>query len=67
MIDSFNFCGCLVLFVTSLPAVQEHSVKVVGLALSMILLGLGTGGIKATISPFIGLQPLRIGLLKSIQ
>ncbi|KAF3407214.1 Peptide transporter PTR2 [Talaromyces pinophilus] len=51
-----NFCGCLVLFVTSLPAVEEHSVKVAGLAISMVLLGLGTGGIKATISPFIGDQ-----------
>ncbi|EED18671.1 oligopeptide transporter, putative [Talaromyces stipitatus ATCC 10500] len=51
-----NFCGCLVVFVTSLPAVEEHSVKVVGLALSMFLLGFGTGGVKATISPFIGDQ-----------
>lgn len=52
-----NFCGCLVLFVVSLPAVEDHSVKLAGLAVSMVLLGLGTGGIKTTISPFIGLPP----------
>jgi POT family proton-dependent oligopeptide transporter len=43
-----------VLFVTSLPAVEDHSTELAGLAISMILLGLGIGGIKATISPFIG-------------
>ncbi|KAJ5519177.1 oligopeptide transporter, partial [Penicillium expansum] len=51
-----NTCGCIVLFVTSLPAVTQVSIKTFGLALAMVLLGLGTGGIKATVSPFIGDQ-----------
>ncbi|KAJ5437342.1 oligopeptide transporter [Penicillium cf. griseofulvum] len=53
---TLNTCGCIVLFVTSLPVVTQNSIKVFGLALAMVLLGLGTGGIKATISPFIGDQ-----------
>ncbi|KAL6809751.1 PTR2 domain-containing protein [Trichoderma sp. SZMC 28015] len=51
-----NFCGCLVLFITSLPVVKTQSTKVVGLGFAMILLALGTGGVKATASPFIGDQ-----------
>ncbi|KAK2879510.1 hypothetical protein FQN49_000812 [Arthroderma sp. PD_2] len=51
-----NFCGCLVLFITSLPSVTRDTVKIAGLVVSMVLLGLGTGGVKATVSPFIGDQ-----------
>ncbi|KAF3056204.1 Peptide transporter [Trichoderma lentiforme] len=51
-----NFCGCLVLFITSLPVVKSQSTKVVGLGFAMILLALSTGGVKATASPFIGDQ-----------
>lgn len=54
---SLNFCGCLVLFITSLPVVKTQSTKVVGLGFAMILLALGTGGVKATASPFIGNPP----------
>jgi hypothetical protein len=40
--------------VTSLPAVTDGSVKLVGFILAIVLTGLGTGGVKATIAPFIG-------------
>ncbi|KAK3358787.1 peptide transporter PTR2-A [Lasiosphaeria hispida] len=51
-----DFCGCLVLFITSLSFVESEATKIAGLAVGMILLGLGTGGVKATASPFIGDQ-----------
>ncbi|KDB20058.1 hypothetical protein H109_07975 [Trichophyton interdigitale MR816] len=53
---SLNICGCLALFVTSLPYVTKNSIKIAGLAISMVFLGLGTGGVRATVSPFIGDQ-----------
>ncbi|KAE9978385.1 hypothetical protein EG327_007421 [Venturia inaequalis] len=35
---------------------MDDSIKIAGLALGMIFLGLGTGGIRATMTPFIGDQ-----------
>jgi POT family proton-dependent oligopeptide transporter len=47
-------CGCLVQFVTSLPVALEGGGGVGGLSASMILIGIGAGGVKATFSPFLG-------------
>lgn len=45
------------LLVTSLPSLlAHHHIGVAGLAASMVLLGLGTGAIKAVVAPFIGDQ-----------
>lgn len=44
------------MFVTSLPAALDRGAGVPGLAVSMFLMGLGVGGVKSTISPFIGDQ-----------
>ncbi len=55
-IRSFNFCGCIILFVTSLPHVVGHDGKLGGLLSAMLFIGLGTGGVTATVSPFIGDQ-----------
>jgi POT family proton-dependent oligopeptide transporter len=42
------------MFATSLPVALKNGAGVPGLAVSMILVGLGVGGVKSTISPFIG-------------
>lgn len=44
------------MFATSLPVALDNGAGVPGLAVSMIFTALGVGGIKSTISPFIGDQ-----------
>ncbi|KAK7420418.1 peptide transporter ptr2 [Neonectria magnoliae] len=51
---SLSLSGSLVMFTTSLPVALDHGAGVPGLAVAMILLGLGVGATKATVSPFIG-------------
>ncbi|KAF2876579.1 peptide transporter-like protein PTR2 [Massariosphaeria phaeospora] len=48
--------GILILFVTSLPMAIEHGAAFPGLITAMIVIGLGTGGIKANVSPLIAEQ-----------
>lgn len=48
--------GILILFLTSLPVAIEHGAALGGLITSMIILGLGTGGIKSNVSPLIAEQ-----------
>lgn len=42
------------MFATSLPVALDNGAGVPGLAVAMFLIGLGVGGVKSTISPFIG-------------
>ncbi|KAK3290960.1 oligopeptide transporter [Chaetomium fimeti] len=49
-------CGTFVMFATSLPVALDNNGGVPGLAVAMILIALGIGGIKSTITPFIGDQ-----------
>ncbi|KAK5659573.1 hypothetical protein OQA88_775 [Cercophora sp. LCS_1] len=49
-------CGAATMFATSLPVALDAGAGVPGLAVSMIFTALGVGGIKSTISPFIGDQ-----------
>lgn len=48
--------GCLVLFLTSLPVAIEHGASLGGLIAAMIIIGMGTGGIKSNVSPLIAEQ-----------
>ncbi|KAI3393743.1 hypothetical protein diail_3744 [Diaporthe ilicicola] len=48
--------GNLILFLTSLPAAIEHGAALGGLIAAMIVIGLGTGGIKSNVSPLIAEQ-----------
>ncbi|KAI9675580.1 MAG: peptide transporter ptr2 [Caeruleum heppii] len=68
----FSVCymfGLLILFLTSLPVAIEHGAALGGLIAAMVVIGLGTGGIKANVSPLIaeqyrGIKPT-IRILKS--
>jgi dipeptide/tripeptide permease len=48
--------GILVLFVTSMPISIENGAAFPGLAAAMIIIGLGTGGIKPNVAPLIADQ-----------
>lgn len=48
--------GSLILFVTSLPVAIENGAALGGLITAMIVIGLGTGGIKSNVSPLIAEQ-----------
>lgn len=61
--SSLYLCGTLVQFVTSLPSLFDRETGVAGLAVSMVLIGLGVGGTKATFTPFIGMLYYRATLM----
>ncbi|KAL6707878.1 ATP-dependent DNA helicase chl1 [Coniothyrium glycines] len=48
--------GIIVLFTTSLPGSIERGAALPGLLVAMIVIGLGTGGIKSNVSPLIAEQ-----------
>jgi POT family proton-dependent oligopeptide transporter len=48
--------GLVILFTTSLPSSIEHGAAYGGLVTAMLVIGLGTGGIKSNVSPLIAEQ-----------
>lgn len=50
------FVGIFVLFITSLPSVASHNVSLGGFIAAVIIIGLGTGGVKSNVSPLIADQ-----------
>lgn len=48
--------GLPILVLSSLPAVQETVISLLGLLLSLFLIGVGTGGIKANVNPLLAEQ-----------
>ncbi|WEW57882.1 peptide transporter ptr2 [Emydomyces testavorans] len=63
------FFGLVILVCTSLPVAIKHNAALGGLVAAMIVIGLGTGGIKANISPLIAeqieIKKLSVKTLKS--
>ncbi|KAK8028993.1 POT family proton-dependent oligopeptide transporter [Apiospora marii] len=51
---SVYVCGCVILFVTSLPSIFNSGAGGPGLAVSIVLIGIAVGGVRATVTPFIG-------------
>ncbi|CZT14317.1 related to PTR2-Di-and tripeptide permease [Ramularia collo-cygni] len=56
-----SFAGCIIQFTTSLPAALDQGAGVPGLGVSMILIGIGQGGIKTSIWPLLGDQYTQTG------
>ena len=48
--------GILILFCTSLPVAIRNNAALPGVIVAMIVIGLGTGGIKSNVSPLIAEQ-----------
>ncbi|KAI9812581.1 MAG: peptide transporter ptr2 [Pycnora praestabilis] len=48
--------GIFILFITSLPVAIENGASLGGLIAAMIIIGVGTGGIKSNVSPLIAEQ-----------
>ncbi|KAI5807368.1 POT family-domain-containing protein [Peziza echinospora] len=69
LFSGIYICGLVIIFTTSLPGSLDNGAGLGGLVTSMIVLGLGTGGIKANVSPLIAEQytetTLRVKTLKS--
>ncbi|KAF2009736.1 PTR2-domain-containing protein [Aaosphaeria arxii CBS 175.79] len=66
---ALELLGLLVLFLTALPPALKASAGGGGLAVAMVLIGIGAGGVKTTVSPFVADQytetELRVETLKS--
>lgn len=41
---------------TSLPASLDHNAGLPGFISAMVLIGIGVGGVKATLPPFLGMR-----------
>jgi POT family proton-dependent oligopeptide transporter len=69
LFSSFYLVGLLVLVVTSFPSSIERGLALPGLVLAMLIIGLGTGGIKSNVAPLIAEQvtedSLRIKILET--
>jgi POT family proton-dependent oligopeptide transporter len=50
----FSASGCLIQLITSIPTLSDGGGGAAGIALSMLLVGAGAGGVKAVFSPFLG-------------
>ena len=49
-------CGILILFLTSLPVSLQHGAGLGGYVAGILVIGIGTGGIKSNVSPLIAEQ-----------
>src|ERR1700753_2201401 len=62
LFSSFYLIGLVILVVTSFPSSIEAGLASPGLFLAMLIIGLGTGGIKSNVAPLIAEQVTDNGL-----
>lgn len=53
---SFTAVGCIAQLITSIPAIPQLGAGPGGLAVSVSLISIGAGGVRAVILPFLGDQ-----------
>ena len=53
-LNSVYIVGLIILITTSVPVSLAHGGGLPGLIVTMFVLGIGVGGVKATIGPFLG-------------
>ena len=54
---SVYIVGLVILITTSVPVSLAHGGGLPGLIVAMFVIGIGVGGVKATIGPFLGTSP----------
>ena len=54
-------CGILLLLLTSIPQAIQAGAGLGGLIGSIILIGLGVGGVKSSVAPFTGISLSTVG------
>ncbi|ODQ80456.1 hypothetical protein BABINDRAFT_35725 [Babjeviella inositovora NRRL Y-12698] len=50
------FVGIFILFITSIPSITSPSIALGGYATAIVIIGIGTGGVKSNVSPLIADQ-----------
>lgn len=56
-LNSIYLVGLMILIFTSLPTSLAHNAGLPGLIVTMVIVGVAVGGVKATIGPFMGIDP----------
>lgn len=53
--DSLYILGVLILTITSIPKLLEKGAGLPGLVVALIVISVGTSGVKASLPPFLGI------------
>jgi hypothetical protein len=63
LVSSIYLVGALILVITSIPQCLAAGVGLPGFVIAIIVIGVGLGGVKACMSPFLGRSRFEIGVV----